>query len=119
MKYPKLSDEFDRRKKLTVKWMVKCLQDIGLTYRQMGKIFGVSFSLFGKLKLTSKEARERRYKYPRGTGNTKKYRQRNKKILKDKILAYRRIIKKKIIDKKRKNKYTPRLLNRKFKDLSK
>lgn len=112
MKYPKLPEEFDDRKKLTIRYMIECLKDYGLKQSEIARIFGVSRSLITKLKLTPKEARDKRYKYQKGCGNTKKYRQKTKKILKDKILKYRRDWRKN--NRIRKNKYTPRLSIRKY-----
>lgn len=111
--YPRFPEEFDRRRKLTVRKMIECLRGIGLTTRELAYIFGVSRTLFIKLKLTPEEARERRYKYERNTGNTPEYRQRSKVILKDKILNYRRQVRKKVF-RGRKNRYSPRYSRRKY-----
>jgi hypothetical protein len=135
IKYPKLPEEFVRSKKLTVKYMVACLKDMGFSYRDMAQIFGTCYSLYGKMKLTPEEARQKRYQYLRETGNTSEYRQYSKKVLKDKILKYRRWWKKEnTFDKKpkiedihgffkalkplkgkfRKNKFSKRLTKRKY-----
>jgi len=113
VEHPKFSEEQDKRKKLTVRGMVKCLIDQGMTYREMAGIFDVSYSLFGKLKIPIKIANLKRYKYRSYTGNTKQYRDRKRIIHKDKLLAYERQESKKKNDKKRKNKFTPRESTRK------
>jgi len=114
MKFPNFTEEQDNRKKLTVRWMVKCLIDRGMTYREMAEIFDVSYSLFGKLKIQIKTANSKRYIYKSYSGNTKEYRERKRKISGDKLLNYERYHHKKSNDKKRKNNFTPRLSKRKF-----
>ena len=117
-KFPKLSDEDDKRKKLTVRGMIFDLIESGFSYRELASIFDVNYTLFGKYKLTPKEARERRYKYARGSGNTPEYRQRVKEIHKDKLLEYMRNYKKQKKDISRKNIFSPRLKSRKYLDKS-
>lgn len=113
MKYPKLTEEQDKRKKLTVRKMILDLINYGFSYRELAKIFGVSRSLFAKYKTPLKLANKKRYKYKQNTGNTKKYRKRIREIHGEKLLKYERYWHKKINDKNRKNKFTPRLLNNK------
>ena len=56
VKHPKLPEEYVRSRKLTVKYMVACLKDMGFSYRDMAQIFGTCYSLYGKMKLTPEEA---------------------------------------------------------------
>lgn len=109
---PKLPEQNDDRKKLTVRKIILALLSNGFSGSRLARMLGVSKSLISKYKLTPKEAREKRYKYYRTTGNTPKYRQKQKLVLKDKILKYRRFWRKNNRD--RKNKYTPRYSTRKY-----
>ena len=113
-KFPRLPEEHDKRKKLTVRKMVLSLMDFGLSYRQMADIFGVNYTLFGKYKIPLEEAAKQRDKYDKGCGNTAEYRQRKKEVHKDDILAYARAWRKGKRDEVRKNKFTPRLNTRKY-----
>jgi len=108
IKYPKIPEEFDDRKKLTVKRMVFILNNF-LTYRQMAELFGVSHSLFGKMKLTPEEARQKRYQYDRGTGNTVEWRKKLKELCRKEFLEWQRMWRKSNNDKSRKNKFSPRI----------
>jgi hypothetical protein len=108
MKFPNLPEDLDKRKRLTVRRMVQKLLEYGFSYRELGKILGVSYTLFGKYKLTPEEARKKRYKYNMTTGNNAEYRRRIRAIHGDKLLEYERLCQKKYHDKNRKNKFTPR-----------
>ena len=107
MKYPKINEQLDRRKRLTVRKMILDLIDYGFSYREMASIFGVSYSLFGKYKVGLKVESEKRnhYKKQKGTMEDRQYR---RKIRGKEIVDYERYWHKKRNDKNRKNKFTPR-----------
>jgi hypothetical protein len=112
MKFPRIPEEADRRKKLTVRKMVIDLINYGFTYRELARIFGVSYSLFGKYKsgLEIENAKRKKYRMQKGTKDDRQYR---RLIKGEKMLAYERLWHKKRIDKNRKHKFTPRFSMRK------
>jgi len=91
MKYPKIDEDNDLRRKLTVKSILKILHNIGISNRMMGRLFGVDKSTISSHLLLPKVVREKRYESKMVRENPQT-RHKRREFLIEKMLKWEREI---------------------------
>lgn len=112
LKYPKIDEDNDLRKKLTVRVIIKKFHDIGISNRMMGRFLGVDKSTISAYLKPPKILREKRYQFKKIRENPDNRHDRRKAVIEKMLKWEREICKNRRKDRKRP--YRPILTIRKY-----